>query len=407
MGYFGREGTEGTPGSLLSSTLDSVRLEFERLESGAGGDLILMHSLSGGTGSGLGSRLGEELRESYPKNFMASVSIAPFGQGDTPLQHYNSLLCLHRIYQSMDGVVLGSNADVSRAIESLKNQRNAAGAGAASMASSATPAGNMAFAGINTYLSAAFADVFGPTRFLPTLKAQEDAERARMYPAAAKSSSVSVTPTTSGLLASQPLYELLSHAAPLPSFKLLEIWSSAGLAGRDSAASFAGDGRAPPNPSWKACLESLQRFVPREAVAAAEGDHDDAIGRTLAYTLYARGDSTLDPVSACYSSLESRLAKLLPPAVDWNPYPLDLVPSDLPRMVMGRGGGSMESPRGLGLCINRSRTSLTLRPVVRKARTLLANKAYTHWYTRYGLEVDEMKQAFDAVEDLIETYQTV
>ena len=55
---------------------------------------IVVHSLAGGTGSGLGSHLVEKLRETYPLAHVLSVAIAPHTCGDCPLQHYNSLLSL-------------------------------------------------------------------------------------------------------------------------------------------------------------------------------------------------------------------------------------------------------------------------------------------------------------------------
>lgn len=44
--------------------------------------------------AGFGSRLFESLREEYPMNYLMSVTFAPCASGESPLQHYNSLLCL-------------------------------------------------------------------------------------------------------------------------------------------------------------------------------------------------------------------------------------------------------------------------------------------------------------------------
>ena len=54
----------------------------------------MMHSLSGGTGSGLGSRLIEALRDEYGLSHLMSCAFAPHASGESPLQHYNSLLTL-------------------------------------------------------------------------------------------------------------------------------------------------------------------------------------------------------------------------------------------------------------------------------------------------------------------------
>ena len=55
---------------------------------------MVIHSLTGGTGSGLGSRLLEVIKDTYPLAHAVSVAVAPHVSGDSPLQHYNSLLSL-------------------------------------------------------------------------------------------------------------------------------------------------------------------------------------------------------------------------------------------------------------------------------------------------------------------------
>ena len=55
---------------------------------------IIAHSLIGGTGGGFGSQIVESCREEFPEDPILSVSVAPFVSGESPLQHYNSLLTL-------------------------------------------------------------------------------------------------------------------------------------------------------------------------------------------------------------------------------------------------------------------------------------------------------------------------
>ncbi|XP_053265399.1 uncharacterized protein LOC128423868 isoform X4 [Podarcis raffonei] len=89
-GYHGvrSEGEE----SLCSRTMESLRKEAEKRDFYGG--TVLFHSLSGGTGAGLSSRLCEAIREEYPLGRILSVSVAPHKAGESPLQHYNALLCL-------------------------------------------------------------------------------------------------------------------------------------------------------------------------------------------------------------------------------------------------------------------------------------------------------------------------
>jgi tubulin delta len=49
-------------------------------------------SLAGGTGSGLGSRVIEEFADIFQEVHQNVIAIFPNKTGETPLQHYNTLL---------------------------------------------------------------------------------------------------------------------------------------------------------------------------------------------------------------------------------------------------------------------------------------------------------------------------
>ncbi|KAG9337757.1 hypothetical protein JZ751_028255 [Albula glossodonta] len=93
-GYHGQRGEEEC--DILQQTMDALRREVERRDCYCG--TILFHSLSGGTGSGLGARLCEEIREEFPVGHILSVSVAPYQSGESPLQHYNTLLSLLMVF---------------------------------------------------------------------------------------------------------------------------------------------------------------------------------------------------------------------------------------------------------------------------------------------------------------------
>jgi hypothetical protein len=57
-------------------------------------NFLLLHSLAGGSGSGMGSRLAEHLRDAYPLSYLAAASIAPRAAGDTPMQSLNAVMAL-------------------------------------------------------------------------------------------------------------------------------------------------------------------------------------------------------------------------------------------------------------------------------------------------------------------------
>ncbi|EDO48954.1 predicted protein [Nematostella vectensis] len=113
LGYHGNSIDEGGT-SLLHMTMDAMRKEVERCDSFAG--TIVMHSLTGGTGSGLGARLVETLSDAYPLAHVMSVAVSPHVSGESPLQHYNSLLSLAALQRNADGILLFHNDDVLRQV---------------------------------------------------------------------------------------------------------------------------------------------------------------------------------------------------------------------------------------------------------------------------------------------------
>ncbi|KAH8930736.1 gamma tubulin [Atractiella rhizophila] len=77
---------------------------------------MLLHSIAGGTGSGLGSHILERLSDRYPKKLIQTYSIFPNNlEGiDVVVQPYNSLLTLRRLTEHADSVVVLDNAALAR-----------------------------------------------------------------------------------------------------------------------------------------------------------------------------------------------------------------------------------------------------------------------------------------------------
>ena len=73
---------------------------------------MLLHSIAGGTGSGLGSYLLERMNDRYPKKLIQTYSV--FGGGDVVVNPYNSLLAMKRLTENADSVVVLDNAALSR-----------------------------------------------------------------------------------------------------------------------------------------------------------------------------------------------------------------------------------------------------------------------------------------------------
>ncbi|XP_070185958.1 tubulin delta chain-like isoform X2 [Littorina saxatilis] len=147
-----RSGYHGVKSSgddhLLENSLESIRKEVERCDMYSG--IVLTHSLSGGTGSGFGSRLCEALRDEYPMNYLLSVTFAPCASGESPLQHYNSLMCLATLQRSADGIMLIQNDDILAKVQKR------------------SPDNQASFTSLNKVIGHTLAGLFLPTDSLAT-----------------------------------------------------------------------------------------------------------------------------------------------------------------------------------------------------------------------------------------------
>ncbi|KAG7009978.1 tubulin gamma chain [Physcia stellaris] len=82
---------------------------------------MLLHSIAGGTGSGLGSYILERMNDRFPKKLIQTYSVFPDTQGDNVVVNpYNSMLSMRRLTQNADSVVttlfarFGGRADIRR-----------------------------------------------------------------------------------------------------------------------------------------------------------------------------------------------------------------------------------------------------------------------------------------------------
>ena len=76
---------------------------------------MLLHSIAGGTGSGLGSFLLERLNDRFPKKLIQTYSVFGDSQNsNVVVQPYNSLLALRRLTQNADSVVVLDNGALAR-----------------------------------------------------------------------------------------------------------------------------------------------------------------------------------------------------------------------------------------------------------------------------------------------------
>jgi tubulin epsilon len=93
--------------------LESIRTAAERCDSLQ--SFFIMHSLGGGTGSGLGSYLLPLLEDAFPHAHRFNVAVCPAPDDDVITSPYNSVLALEQLRRHSDCVLPVDNAALMRA----------------------------------------------------------------------------------------------------------------------------------------------------------------------------------------------------------------------------------------------------------------------------------------------------
>lgn len=106
---------------IQEDLIDMIDREADGSDSLEG--FLMIHSIAGGTGSGLGSNLLEKLNDRFPKKIIQTYSVFPnqLETSDVVVQPYNSLLTLKRLVLNADAVVVLDNTALNRiAVDRLK-----------------------------------------------------------------------------------------------------------------------------------------------------------------------------------------------------------------------------------------------------------------------------------------------
>lgn len=100
--------------SIIDDLMDMLDREADGSDSLEG--FMLLHSIAGGTGSGIGSFLLENINDRFPKKLIQTYSVFPESQqvSDVVVQPYNSVLTLKRLALYADSVIVLDNGALTR-----------------------------------------------------------------------------------------------------------------------------------------------------------------------------------------------------------------------------------------------------------------------------------------------------
>ncbi|XP_064598266.1 tubulin delta chain-like [Liolophura sinensis] len=167
-------------------------------------------------------------------------------------------------------------------------------------------------------------------------------------------------------------WEMVRSLCPMPSLKFMNL-------------SHASRSKL----SWEGLVSSISQGHRRR-------DSQGQIVRTLSTLLVARGDAT----STFFRNLKTTEEKIKSAynVVNWNPFPVDVwTAKDFPPGPRGSSSVTIAANSG---CIMEF-----LDTVSHKAQRMFREKAYLHWYHRYGSSEADFTEAFETLARIYGDYQ--
>ncbi|RNE99466.1 putative delta tubulin [Trypanosoma conorhini] len=119
--------------SRKEEIVDALRREGE--SSGTVGTFHVVHSIAGGTGSGVGCLAADAVREEFPRALLLHSVVWPFTAGEVVTQWYNCVMAMSALRDTADAVFMAHNDDFGDAASTSKQGARGARRGEVSFAS--------------------------------------------------------------------------------------------------------------------------------------------------------------------------------------------------------------------------------------------------------------------------------
>ncbi|GAX78151.1 hypothetical protein CEUSTIGMA_g5593.t1 [Chlamydomonas eustigma] len=370
---------------ILEQVVEGIRKECEECDGAA--DFLMLHSLGGGSGSGLGSRLLEHLREEYPLHNIATVSVAPRAAGDSPMQSLNSVLALSFLQAYSDSVMLFNNQDMIEA----------AGRG--------DKTGTASLEDVNSHISKAVMGALWP---LNPREAHSGVSRIRDMVATVSPDVCCkiVEARTSAVHTSDSLdYREACKSVQRQFSRFDKLDCDRPVTSSDSLLIARGLQAAPPprfaqasastNSSPSACGTGQETVLASTYIKACGG-----------VSAFAGGGMYQTDVD-CLDCVKVRTGPALKavPASNSSSRKLN---ADSKRIAGGNPSGySAASSASVTVIANRSSVIGQLADTLDRATSIWRAGAYLHWYERCGCSKESIRTAIEQVSDVAECYRSV
>ena len=402
-----------------------------------------------------------EFRAVYPTRFIAAVAILPFASGESPLQHYNTVLCADVLQRDADIVLTFSN---ERALQLSSSLPTSSAGGSTKAAPSSAPASSAA-----SFRRSANGGDRGGTGSSRGASTQEKGKgKATVAGVGMDYLNFGIGEAIAGALLPATddsgrnragkrgdLWDLCAAVCPAPTWKFVEVHhaahSAAGhavvpnlkLALQKAKATATVPKKKKQAPPSSTLLSSARRdgssssssssssFNGISSAFQAAGnslveamlDNIPIYTRPTAYHANPSADADAHhyqhprrqrPIQTIASQLifrggcgprtDAESAKLAAKlrktlrAPSWSPFPCDL------RHDIGTAASAWGSAT---LVANRTSVADPLQHALTRAREMFEVKAFWHWYQQCGMEEGAMLAAFENVGCVVEAYSTV
>uniref|UniRef100_A0A8D2AJN6 Tubulin beta chain n=1 Tax=Sciurus vulgaris TaxID=55149 RepID=A0A8D2AJN6_SCIVU len=317
--------TEGA--ELIESVMDVVRHESESCDCLQGFQVV--HSLGGGTGSGMGTLLMSKIREEFPDRILNAFSVMPSPKvSDTVVEPYNAVLSVHQLIQNADACFcIDNEALYDICFRTLKLT---------------TPT----YGDLNHLVSLTMSGITTSLRFPGQLNADLRKLAVNMVPF-------------------PRLHFFMPGFAPLTAQGSLQYRAL-------SVAEL-----------------TQQMFDARNTMAAC----DPRRGRYLTVACIFRGKMSTKEVDQHLLSVQTRNSSCF---VEWIPNNVKVAVCDIP-------------PRGLNMAATFIGNNTAIQELFSRASehfsAMFRRRAFVHWYTSEGMDIDEFGEAESNVHDLVSEYQ--
>jgi hypothetical protein len=401
--------------SRLEAIGEAIRREVEAADSV--GVFHVMHSLAGGTGSGVGCLTSDCLRTMFPKAVILHTAVLPYSHGETATQWYNSVLSYSTLHETADGVNLMSNEEVALALEA-SNQANREGKqGDAPSLHYRSANTRVSLQDINTVMADTLASMLLPSHLMAPLTSSLDARMVTDKDSGSKRyrgngqesrTSTNYTPSTADVIRPRFLTDVVELVAADPARKFFESSSYPRALGTLSAHL--------KNARWPHCLnEALRgtswgRFAARCPQLASNPHVMGAIVPfpTDRYAVVLRGSTALPSVNGStpsgYDELRTSIHSLAASASFQSvmrahcPFAgeVDFNTSFMPHGIFAQPTSFHGESAHVSLFHTSQSVGQRIAFATSKAEKMFNERAFLHHYERYGIEDRDMEGALAA-----------